>query len=95
MIIRIVKLTFDPVMVTEFKQVFQSVKDQIRTFEGCEHVELWNEPSSGNVFFTCSHWQSLAALDNYRKSELFRSTWAKTKQHFVAPPEAWSLNRAD
>jgi heme-degrading monooxygenase HmoA len=41
---------------------------------------------------TYSHWTGEEALDNYRHSELFRVTWAKTKQLFADRPEAWSLD---
>ena len=41
--------------------------------------------------FTISHWDSEAALELYRQSELFKFTWAKTKPLFEEKAQAWSL----
>jgi heme-degrading monooxygenase HmoA len=43
------------------------------------------------VLFTFSIWDSEAALENYRQSDLFRDTWAKTKALFAEKAEAWSM----
>ncbi len=47
----------------------------------------------GPVLFTYSHWESEAALETYRHSELFAEVWAATKVLFNAKPEAWSVQR--
>lgn len=91
MIKRIVKLTFRPEEIPTFLNNFEANKDKIRTFEGCEHLELWQAKKNENVFFTYSYWQSETHLNNYRHSELFAGVWAKTKILFADQPQAWSL----
>ena len=91
MIIRIVKMTFEPSKVNDFLKVFDASKERIRNFEGCSHLKLLNDVSSRNIFFTYSHWESEDHLNTYRDSELFKTTWAQTKVLFAAKPEAWSV----
>ena len=93
MIIRIVKMTFDPARVQEFEAVFDASKELIRGFEGCEHLELLRQEDAANVYFTYSYWRGAEDLERYRHSDVFKRTWAKTKPLFVAKPEAWSLKR--
>jgi len=93
MIIRIVKMSFRPDEVAGFLENFHKNKTLIRSFEGCSHLELLRDVEHENVFFTYSYWISTDHLDNYRKSDLFRTVWANTKKRFNAPPEAWSVNR--
>lgn len=91
MIIRIVKMTFDPQKVNDFIKVFDESKERIRNFEGCSHLRLLNDINSANIFFTYSYWESEAHLDAYRHSELFQTTWTRTKILFAAKAEAWSV----
>ena len=91
MLIRIVKMTFDPKKTNDFIKAFEARKDLIGNFEGCTGVELLRDMQQGNVFFTYSKWQSEAALEKYRQSELFISTWDEVKKWFSGKPEAWSL----
>jgi quinol monooxygenase YgiN len=91
MIIRIVKMTFEHSRAKDFLEVFDASKELIRNFDGCSHLKLLNDANSPNIFFTYSHWKSVRHLDAYRNSELFKSTWAKTKVLFSAKAEAWSV----
>ncbi len=91
MIKRIVKMTFQPEQVAVFLDIFETSKNRIRQFPGCQHVELLRWSDASNVFFTFSLWDNNAALEEYRQSELFRSTWSKTKVLFSEKPAAWSL----
>lgn len=91
MIIRIVKMTFEPEKVADFLKVFEASKQYIRNMEGCTHLELLNDIKSPTIFFTYSHWQTENDLNNYRNSELFESVWSKTKILFAAKAEAWSV----
>jgi hypothetical protein len=91
MIKRIVKLTFQPEQLSAFMAIFEESKDKIRAFEGNLHLELLQDVAQQNVLFTLSHWESEAALERYRQSELFQTTWAKTKVLFVEKPEAWTV----
>mgnify|MGYP003329879989 CR=1 FL=1 len=90
-IIRIVKMTFQPEKVSNFRSLFGQIKDKIRGFEGCINMSAYNEIGSGNVIFTYSIWESMDSLENYRKSDLFRTTWTETKSYFSEPAQAWSL----
>ena len=96
MIKRIVKLTFRPAAVDTFLHtVFEPSKAQIRAFPGCRHMELLRATEQAEVLFTFSYWDDAAALDAYRQSVLFRSTWAKTKALFAEKAEAWSVEVVD
>jgi hypothetical protein len=92
MIKRIVRMTFQKEHISDFKQVFEESKKLIRAFEGCHHLELWQQTDQANVFFTYSMWESEDHLNQYRHSELFKTTWAKTKILFADKPAAWSVN---
>jgi quinol monooxygenase YgiN len=91
-LIRIVRMTFRPDAVELFLQQFDEVAPQIRRFEGCEHLELWTDTRFPNCCTTCSHWVDEDALDAYRDSKLFRSTWDTVKPLFAAPPQAQSYS---
>ncbi len=92
MIKRFVKLTFRPEATQAFlDEVFAPSKERIRAFPGCQHMELLRHTELPNVMFTFSIWDSEEALDNYRQSDLFRDTWAKTKALFAEKAEAWSM----
>lgn len=91
MIKRIVKLTFQEDKIGDFLKIFETSKSKIRKFEGCHHVELLRAQSPKNVFFTFSIWEDETALQKYRHSDLFRSTWSQTKVLFSDKPVAWSV----
>lgn len=93
MLIRIVRMTFKPEEVDHFLEVFNASRDKIRAFEGCHHLELWQDDDQPHVFMTHSHWESPQALDQYRHSALFKSTWAKTKPLFAEKPMAFSARK--
>jgi heme-degrading monooxygenase HmoA len=93
MILRIVKMTFQLNEVEAFKNLFEERKSLIRNFDGCTHLELWQDKTNTQVFFTYSLWQSEDALLQYRTSTFFEETWLLTKQKFAAKPEAWSVNQ--
>ena len=91
MIVRIVQMTFMADKVQEFTTLFEERKATIRAFEGCTHLELWQDSKNPNVFFTYSNWESAAHLDHYRFSEFFKDTWGRTKALFEDKPQAWSV----
>ena len=90
MIKRIVKMSFQPDKIDEFLSLFESVKKKIRNSEGCQHLELLQDQSNPSIIFTYSYWLEERYLEQYRFSDLFESTWAKTKKLFDGKPEAWS-----
>lgn len=75
-----------------FLSIFESSCEKIRAFPGCEHLQLWRDERNVSVFFTFSLWRDVEALEEYRHSELFQSTWKKTKALFAAKAQAWSLD---
>jgi quinol monooxygenase YgiN len=91
MITRIVRMHFRPEERQAFLDIFNASKHLIRQFDGCQHLRLYNEAGSPDIFFTYSVWTSAAHLDAYRNSALFRDTWAATKALFADKPQAWSL----
>ena len=91
MIIRIVKMSFEPSKITDFKAHFETVRDQIKTFDGNCFLELYQDKDNRSTFFTYSHWQSIGDLENYRQSDFFKKVWSETKPMFNDKPEAWSL----
>lgn len=90
--IRIVKMTFQAEKVPAFLEKFNANKQHIRHFEGVEHLSLLKDKKQVNVFFTYSHWQSEAHLENYRKSAFFKQFWSELKPYFAAKAEAWSVD---
>ena len=78
MIVRIVQMTFREDKVQEFTALFEERRHTIRGFDGCNHLELWQDNNNPNIFFTYSKWESQTALDHYRFSEFFKDTWGKT-----------------
>jgi quinol monooxygenase YgiN len=93
MIIRIVKMHFHANNRDAFEKIFAESAPKIRAFNGCSHVHLLNDINDNCRYFTYSHWENETALEDYRNSELFKTTWAKTKPLFDAPPEAWSTGQ--
>ncbi len=89
---RIVRMVFRPEAVDAFLQIFDESKERIRAFPGCLHLELWRDRSRPEVCFTYSIWTGPEALEAYRHSDLFRTTWARTKVLFADRPRAWSLD---
>ncbi len=93
MLVRIVKLSLDPSKIEEFLTNFDTQKEHIRMFKGCNFLELYQDKDSPNIFFTYSYWSSTIDLENYRHSNLFKNIWAKTKPMFNGKPEAWSVDK--
>ena len=91
MIIRIVKMTFRDDSSETFKEFTISIKDTIKSFDGCLKLNVLRDKHNPNTFFTYSHWESEEHLNRYRDSDFFKTTWAKTKQWFADKPEAWTV----
>ena len=76
---------------TFLKEVFEQSAPVIRSFPGCDSMELLRDLKEPNVFFTYSVWQKESDLEKYRQSEFFQKVWKKTKECFATKPEAWSV----
>ena len=90
MLIRIVRMTFEPEQVPTFLALFRESKARIREQPGCRHLELWQDAANPAIYCTHSHWDDAGALDTYRQSALFGEVWPATKRLFAAPPVAFS-----
>ncbi len=93
MLVRIVKMSFDPEKTEVFLDIFNESKSKIRGFDGCEHLELYRDKKMPNIFFTYSYWESESHLNAYRNSDYFGMVWKATKSLFNDKPEAWSVDR--
>lgn len=90
MIIRIVKMHFKEESIHDFLEIFEQSHPKIRAFEGCHFLQLLRDENDKSMFFTLSHWESNSALEAYRKSDLFKSTWTQTRLLFKDKAKAWS-----
>ncbi len=88
MLVRIVKMHFNADGCDQFVEVFKNSADKIRATTGCLYLELLQDTNDPCSYSTYSHWANQQALEDYRNSELFKSTWAATKVHFDRKPEA-------
>ncbi len=86
-------MSFEPSKIEEFLSNFETKKQHIRNFGGCEFLELYRDKEKTNVFFTYSFWNHESDLENYRNSDLFKGVWAETKVLFNDKPEAWSVDK--
>lgn len=93
MLVRIVKMSFHPEHIDAFLNNFDSVKNNIRDFEGCRYLELYRDQNNTDIFFTYSYWDDQSYLENYRTSELFKNVWSQTKPFFNDKPQAWSVDK--
>ena len=93
MFIRIVKMSFDNSDVELFLENFNNNKEKIRKVEGCRLLELYRDRNISSTFFTYSYWETETDLEAYRKSDLFKTVWAKTKILFNHKPQAWSVDK--
>jgi quinol monooxygenase YgiN len=91
MIIRIVRMHFIPESVDDFLDIYERTQAAIQNVSGCIYLELMRDTEDPNVFITLSHWESTTALNNYRKSELFKNVWRRVKALFSQPAEAFSM----
>ncbi len=95
MIIRVVKMTFQPQHLDEFRALFKGWKVKIRAFPGNRHLALWQDAADPAVFFTYSHWDSAEDLEAYRRSDVFAGVWPVVKALFASPAQAWTVERLD
>ena len=89
-VIRIVKMTFHPERIADFLELFDGRSSYIRSFDGCEGLDLVRDTRFSNIMTTISIWSSEDALAAYRESDVFSETWAITKEMFADRPEAAS-----
>ena len=93
MFVRIVKLSFHEENIAAFLENFETIKDEIRATPGNLLLELYQDKTNPNIFFTYSYWEQEADLENYRNSDFFKEVWSFTKKLFNDKPEAWSVDK--
>lgn len=91
MITRIVRMKVAPENVTTFQNYFKESFTKIRNFSGCCELSLHTDINDKGVVITFSRWESEAHLNDYRDSDVFKSTWEKVKPLFITKPEAFSM----
>ena len=84
-------MTFQQDKVEEFLTIFNESKDRIRSFPGCQELQLHKDVHTNNIYITYSKWDSEDSLLAYRSSELFGSVWPMTKALFREPAFAFSI----
>ncbi len=92
MLIRIVRMEFEPSKVNDFLALFETVENKIASFPGCNRLQLCKDAKLDHVYYTFSKWDSESDLEKYRHSDLFEDTWDKTKKLFGGKPLAYSLD---
>ncbi len=93
MFVRIVKMSFHQKHISSFLEMFEKKKTYIRNYKGCNLLELYQDKTNPEIFFTYSYWDKEEDLENYRNSDLFKNVWAKTKVFFNDKPLAWSVDK--
>lgn len=84
-------MSFRPEAVPEFLDLFKETFQKIKASNGCLDLTLFSDSNDPSTLFTVSSWESEAALNDYRTSDLFTATWSRTKPLFAKKAEAWSL----
>lgn len=95
MITRVVKLTFSPEKSEVFLDYFETIKNDIRSREGCIEVHAYENSHQKGMFFTISKWNSEDDLNAYRESDLFGKVWPTVKAWMIEKPEAWTMDLID
>lgn len=90
MITRIVKLSFEPDNIELFLELFRQHALNMQDVAGCVSLQLLRDDLDQHIFFTISVWREHHYLEQYRRSELFRTTWIKVKLLFKDRPQAWT-----
>jgi quinol monooxygenase YgiN len=91
MLTRLVRMYIQPERVEDFVLFYEQIRPQIARQPGCVSVQLLRQADDPSAFATWSIWESSAALDAYRSSEVFRSFWPQVKRWFRQPAEAVSF----
>lgn len=91
MIRRLVRMKFSEESIHLFRTLFEETKSHILAFEGCIELDLMADADEPLCLCTWSTWMNVDALEKYRQSDLFRSTWSKTKPLFTEKASAWTF----
>jgi quinol monooxygenase YgiN len=78
--------------VEKFTAYLDTVKDDIKAFNGCEHLDVFRDKENKSIYFSYSIWKSEWHLNRYRKSPFFQETWGTLKQWFSKDTQAWTVD---
>ncbi len=93
MIVRLVRLKFQPEHVDAFLEFYSQSEPSIRAQPGCLSLALVRETGDPTAFATWSAWRSGRDLQAYRRSEFFRSFWPAVKAKLREPADAVSFEQ--
>lgn len=88
-------MEFEEEKISDFLSLFEERKLKIRNTQGCNYLELWQDETDKNVYYSYSIWDSVDDLNNYRNSEFFQDTWLKFKSWFKNKPQVFSTNKIE
>ncbi|MBK8847208.1 MAG: antibiotic biosynthesis monooxygenase [Bacteroidetes bacterium] len=91
MIVRVVKLTIQPQLLTQFLDIYLQSQENIKHFEGCVELNVFHDYEKPNILFTISKWEHVNHLEAYRNSPFFKKVWTAVKPMFAAPAIANTL----
>jgi quinol monooxygenase YgiN len=94
-IIRIVKMTFAPEHLDKIMSIFAERQSTIKKYNGCRHLELWQDEKNPFICFTYSIWDDEHHLNAYRFSPFFKETWTLTKALFTEKADAWTTKKIE
>ncbi len=90
MIVRLVCMKVKREKLDEFRAIYESVCDRIRSFPGCTFLQLLLDTDGEGNLYTISHWRSEKDLEAYRHSPFFQGVWDRLKPLFRDKPWAQS-----
>ncbi len=94
MIVRIVQLHIKSAHVALARERVREVAPKVRNFAGCHYLEILFDIHHAGRVVTYSHWESEAALNKYRDSEVFKTFWTAVKPLFETNAVARSMEAA-
>ena len=65
--------------------LFTAHADQVRNMTGCRHYALYRKPT-GDGLVILQQWDTMAAFDAYRASDVFAGLGAGLRPLMTAPP---------
>ena len=93
MLVRIVKMIFREDAIETFQQLFESRKELIRNFEGCNHLELWQDKTIRLYFLLTAFGKMKRHLTCIATLIFLMIPGYKPNNYLPAKPEAWSVNQ--
>ena len=74
-----------------FAAIFESRNPASIKAAGCHEVKLYKDKENEHCIFTISIWESEEALNTYRDSSFFKTTWSMVKPMLSKKAQVWSL----